>query len=565
MSHQLTSPASAEIYKAGTVYKARMFNGKVFSDNTDASSVINNALANITDASRIWGARVFIHAGDYDLLTSVDATEVTRGYDGIEIVGEGAGTNLMWKPTGALTHGIKTGSTRGRLANMRLYGNANVAKIVHNQSTLSATGGKFFMDFENLLVDGAPTNTSSMYYSDVSGVPTTGQIGIYIDGSTDKPSFFYNYQNCIFRGLDVGAHLYGEMSTSALINNCGGWHNNTVFKISGGQNHIQNCWVQGQTNCGNWGVYLLPEANGTGSRTVVANLTAELLKTGETCAAVYVSPGSANNRFINVRNDYANDYQWYSILNDANVVELGGGINLDVMDLPKPPFMTRWRYGSWHAGSQGPLYADGALQGNILELGGGGVISMVGKGQFQYARRYETSGSANTIKGIYYAFNQGSGAYSWNFDSYVKLWSRFFFANNTQIRFFFGLTGSIVAPVAGADPLANQKGVGIWIDTAVSSNMKAICNNGGANSSLTDLGAGIPATGNAIYAAKIQNIRDESKWAITYWYNDTNIARATLSTNVPTTGGCPFHMYMENTTAAARAFDIADIYVDFRA
>jgi hypothetical protein len=185
---------------------------------------------------------------------------------------------------------------------------------------------------------------------------------------------------------------------------------------------------------------------------------------------------------------------------------------------------------------------------------------------YQYPRRYTTASAINSVKGIHYGQGGTTGSYTWNFDAYPKLWGRWLFNTNTSIRFFFGFTDKATVFASAADPLANQKGCGIFIDTAVSANMKAICNNGTATSTLTDLGAGIPVTGTSgVYGARIYCNRDDDKIGITYYYNNDQHAYATLSSNVPTTGPAMFHMYIENLTASTKAFDLLDLYVEHRA
>ena len=392
--------SSVLVYKAGTTYKAKdMESGTTLAttSTTDAAVVINAAINNIPGAAaRGWGGRIFIHAGDYDCKTEIAADIATTTYHGIELEGEGQGTRLNFTPASALTNGIRLKVARPRLANMRIYGNSNVTNLVQ---AIGPGGGPRhdWGALEHLMFDGA--NATAL---DTVGATVAGQKGFYMNG-TPTALFFWTFNDLKFRGLDIGAHLFDTNSTSTTQTNIRSVRCDTAIKISAGQNLISNCWFQGDTDLGRFGIHLTAaEGASSGSLTHISNVHTELHKTATESAALFIDAGVANVYTNAVHNAYGDSLYWHHILDKSGANLMG---NHHVNYQFRRPSQSKQRIGWWSPGSMAIGREGGLLEGNIVESPATTFTTAgTGNGPIKFLF---TTGVANNISAIYFNWHDG--------------------------------------------------------------------------------------------------------------------------------------------------------------
>ena len=301
------------IFKDGSTYYATDSSGKVLSTSTtDASVPINAAINNIPGAAtRGHGGAVFIHAGDYDCKTTVLHDIDTTTYHGVTIMGEGFGTRLNFTPSSTLTDGIHIKALGDRVSSLRVYGNSNVTHLI----TATGKGAGFtrhdYGSIDHVRFDGANASLNGG-----APAPVAGQVGFYMNGTVATlAEFFWKIHNCDFRGLDIGLHAFDQYSTSTSQSNLTFFNCTTAEKISSGQHNINNLWIQGDTNNGQYGIYFASEGTGVGHTTNLNNLQIELHKTATVCAGIYIEPAAAGNiRISNCRNAFADPDYWFTII-----------------------------------------------------------------------------------------------------------------------------------------------------------------------------------------------------------------------------------------------------------
>ena len=78
-----------------------------------------------------WRRRVFIHAGDYDCKTVIDAKFPTTGYHGVKLEGEGKATRLNFTPSSYLPDAVRFSMNYPALRNLSVWANENVTNLVN--------------------------------------------------------------------------------------------------------------------------------------------------------------------------------------------------------------------------------------------------------------------------------------------------------------------------------------------------------------------------------------------------------------------------------------------------
>ena len=549
------------VFKDGTTYYAQEADGTIVSSSTtDASVPINYAINNIPGAAaRGWGGRVFIFAEDYDCKTTIGLDSTVTSYSAIELEGEGKGTRLNFTPSSALTDGIKLKSSRPRIANMRIYGNANVTNLIH----ILGHGTNPRVDYgilENLQIDGTPATTDTL----AAGTPTSGQKGIYMQGDTATlATFFWKFLNLDFRGLDIGAHLFNAYSTSVSATNITSLNSDTAMKISGGQHQIANCYFQGEGTVGRYGIHVTGlEGTASGHMTRITNVIAELLKTGTECAAVLIEGNvTAPVYTSNVQNGYEtlDPFLWHSVLDRSGSNTLK---RFTAERYLKPPSLTKARLGWWSPGSEGFGRENGILRGNIVESPASTFLTAPSiNGPL---KAMVTTAAANNISSIYYNFHDGYALRNTsNFTraSNPRLWVRFFPGHITEIRLFIGLWGTFAAPTTSADILNGRVGVGLWLDTAVSANWKIMHNDGSGASTVSTLGAGVAVGQADLHTVEIRGDTATAKFQVTHAQSGT-YTTSVVSTDIPTTQPLGFLISMETLAASQKQLNLYDMELE---
>ena len=136
---------------------------------------------------------------------------------------------------------------------MRIYGNANVTNLIHVTGRSTPARNDYGI-IQNVQLDGVPA--TFVDHGGTIGLPTANQIGIFMDGGVTYPMYFWKLNNIDFRGLDIGLHCFGFQATSTQQDGITADACNVGEKLSGGQHLINNCWFQGYTNVGQYGLWL---------------------------------------------------------------------------------------------------------------------------------------------------------------------------------------------------------------------------------------------------------------------------------------------------------------------
>lgn len=541
-------PASVSIYKVGSTYVAQDYTGKILSTSaTDASVVFNAAIANFPNAlARGWGGKILAYAADYDCKTLIDMNGPTLTYHGIHLVGEGPGTRLNFTPSSALPTGLRIKMKQCRLADMQIFGNANVTNLVEAVGPGASTRHDYGT-LEGLFFNGANVVT------DAPVAPVAGQKAIFMDG-TVTALFWWTIRNCHFRSFDIGVHLKELFTTSVDQSNITFSMCNEAERISGGQHNISHAWIQGHgaapdspANIGQYGFHLMREGAGTPNYVNITDVQGELRKAGTTCALVYVDvtgipqgEGITNIYTERVRNANADNVLWHHVLDESL---LHVNLNAESGYFLRPS-MTNKRVG-WVTGGNGFHQANGLLNNRLFEsAGGSSVVAASGM-----ARQLDTGGVINTVRSVYWAT-----ASPYNRTCNMKLRTKFQLTPTpiAATRIFIGFSDQYVAlPAAsGADPLnAPRTGVGLWLDTAVSANWKVMSNNGTLASTVADLSTPTAAEGNYPHVAEIiANNAGSGSFIVKY----DNVV-TTVTADIPAQGDdiAPL-MSIENTVASGK-------------
>ena len=192
----LKNPASMIVFKDGTTYYAQEADGTIVSSSTtDASIPINYAINNIPGAlANGYGGRVFIYAGKYTCLTGIAADFDVTGYHGVSIMGEGAGTQLIFEPISTLTNAILLRMLYPQLKDLLVWAkNANVVNVIKAGSPTAVAQYNWGL-IENVSVNGRPSGIPLLSWGTIipsTEFPTPGQTGSAITGNSRRKRIFH--------------------------------------------------------------------------------------------------------------------------------------------------------------------------------------------------------------------------------------------------------------------------------------------------------------------------------------------------------------------------------------
>lgn len=500
MSLFLKHPASTVVYKSGSDYIAEDYQGRLLAtSDTDASVAINAAIEGIPDTGS-WGGTIFIYRGDYDCKTTVTADVSSLAYNGIHLVGEGAATRLNFTPSGSLTNGILLKVSDPRLAHMRIYGNSNVTNLVQ----AVGVGGNPRHDYgivEGITFDGA--NSVDGIDDHYTALPTAGQKGLFMNGANaSRSTFFWKIHDCDFRVLDIGLHAFDQFSTSTSQNNNTFFNCETGVKISSGLHNINNCWFQGATDVGLYGIHLLTEGTGTANIININNIQAELPKTGGAItAAVYIN-GPSNIRLTNV---FLSGSVLGRAIIDENLTRGNYDFERSFFALPS----TNWRNVGWFLGHHPPDTGEGIMAGRLDDFG----PTINSANALSGVHRAFITGSSSTIMGTIYT--SGHIIMAANPDFRTRIFTSF----TSNMRIFIGFIDvySGASIVSTTDMLNTPRmGAGLWIDTGVSSNWKVMSNSGSGASTVADLSTPTAIENTATHNIRIQTVNSANKFTVYY-------------------------------------------------
>jgi hypothetical protein len=551
----IKNPASCIVFKQGTTYYAQESDGTILSSSTtDASVVINAAIAAIEGAaSRGYGGKVFIFAGDYQCKTTITAFDETLGFDSVDLEGEGKGTRLHFTPASALTNGILWRVDHGRISSMYLFGNSNITNIVRLQGQTVGPSQNSYCILENLHIAGndAPSGGSA--------VPIATQVGVLIDGSIPAVYFtkIVNVDlNCLGIGIDAfGNHGHATMQSNVMGINC-----NTIIKLRNGQHNLTNIWCQGTEVTGTYGIHCAldtPNAD-SGSQVIISNVNAEMQLTGAETAAVLIDKGVPNCKTVNIRNTEAIRRYQYAIL-DKNVRRVN--YHLDSVFSSTGTANSGNSIGWWNCGNQSFGNEGGTFAGQIIENPPNSFNTQgTSNGP---TKNISTAASLNAMASIYYNKNQGygtsSGTSNWGRSNNPRFQCQFIPISTSNWRFFIGIWDQFTAPTSTSDILNGRKGFGLWYDSVVSPNYKIMHNDGTGASTVTQIGAGLAVS---VDYVRIEIITDHANSTFTLnFVSDTHPwTSTTATTDIPdNTGNLGWLISVEALSAFAKTLWVYSI------
>ena len=559
---------SVLVYKAGTTYKAKdMESGATLgtTSTTDASLVINAAVNNIPGAAaRGYGGRVFIHAGIYDCKTEIAMDKSIAGYQGIELEGEGTGTQLRFTPSSALTNGIRVRVTRPRLAHFMIYGNSNVTNLIRAEGQAAQTLRSDAGIIENLQFYGGNSNLANL---DAEATYVSGQTGFLKTGAyATGATFGWKVQNCELWNLETGMFSSDSLSTSSFWNNIRVMFCVNGLMFSGGENNISNIYGTGGTN----GRYLLRFLNSGGEHTggwnQCTNIIAEVYTyaLGLDCAAMYIADGCTGINYQNVKNNPAGspfDQQYIRRVIDLNTWPVNHDMDRNFNTAPSD--YRNGVMGWWRPGYQALGAEEGILKGNVA----GTAPTMIAESSHGCAGRFTTAAAINSMATLRYNNPGGNNIERGQMPS-VNVRFRPFDA--AGVRIFIGLwDGMAAAPTTTSDILNAKKGVGLWVDTAVTTQWKVMHNDGIGASTVSAI-AGNPTISSLALSRAYIYIYVHSANPLGAAPPGSPVIKAnvicnninqTVTTNLPpnATDKLGFLLSLENTTAGAKFMDIWDI------
>jgi len=185
---------------------------------------------------------------------------------------------------------------------------------------------------------------------------------------------------------------------------------------------------------------------------------------------------------------------------------------------------------------------DGVLNGNVSAIAVGTGTTGIGTDDGIY-RANDTAGTINSISGHRMTTAMLRRANNCYFKTAIYLNSV------TNVRVFAGLANSSSAPASAADPLNALSGVGVWLDSDVSADWKAMHNDSSGASVVDALSTPTTALVSTLYTIEIMAVND------TFFRVIVNGVITDVSANIPSTSNIlGFRVYMENTTGASRTF-----------
>lgn len=588
--------ASMTIYRVGNMVTVRnnvtgLHEFEVDDTTGDASTAFNYAIQNVPTSAlagtATYKGTISIMGGVYNCKTTIDLNAISLGYHGVGLVGEGMGvTRLNFIPTAALTNGIRLRMSRPTIANLRIYGNANVTylmQIVNDASTPFWNGL-----IEHVTFDGAQWNTGDVE----SGLPDykVGQTGLRNDGALHG-AFFWNIDKCFFRGFEYGINWSNVKSTSIELSNCHFTNNRVAIKCSGSQNNFNNCWIQGDLQSGDIGIWFVPGVDGIsfGSLENVNNIQFEMPRTADITAnyvpgvpdltaapdyyggsvtglpisglpkqgaiGVLKDAGTANIRTSNLTSTHSDGGVMVDLVPHAN-------FDTESRSVLRPSQALNTVVGTYFPGAQRLTQESGILKGNVAETVTGTNVGLAAGP----ARRYTTGTTISTARCIYYT-NTGvaNGSSVWTRSHNPEISVRFLSGGTNptaNVRQFIGLwqpvpaAGGTFNPLTGdlPDPLTGKSGVGVWLDTAVSPNYRVMHNDGTGGSSITNFDSPQAVSASSALRAMVTHDSDDSSFSVRIGSRVKRVA-----TDIPTAGHFGWLIFFQNTATEDKQLNIYDI------
>lgn len=631
-----TGASTYTIYIAGSTVKARNNRTGLVdvatADNTnDASPAFNAAINNFknitgygTDTASAFDGKASIHAGTifvmagkYKCKTTINMSVQPGAAEknSINIVGEGNGTQLRFEPTTSLTNGVLMKGNFNRLAHMLIRGNTNTVNLVKGEGPPESQGGQFnWQSLEYMMLCGPPSgipdgSTTPPGYaraantgSETFGAMVTGQTGLYMQADGSETSAFtanWKVTNTQFFGLDVGAKLIGEYVDMSNWDNLHFGACETAMIIEGVQHNISNVRIeggggtvsegvappQGAATMGTKGIVMRIPTSGPafgGNINTLSNINIELHKLDS--IGILLDTGINNNKMSNIYNSSNDGMRKFAVWDNARVPG-ANPLAADSWAVGRPP-STKRRFGniSFGYGKQG--LEDGILAGNVAyntvtAAGVASAATLATSGFINGAFATLQTGTAQYDSAC--VFYQNTNGNRINTTQFPTFYLRFIPNSTANIRIFIGLwttpasgTSQFTAPVGGAtaNPLNGKRGIGLWIDTNVSTNWKICHNDGSATATVADfptltMFGSVTHGPSAINAGFVQAVTTSLIWqnASNPDILDGNTASVQhhglsfgyKTSNVPTGDIIGFLIYLENLTAgAARTLRLFD-------
>jgi len=216
-----------------------------------------------------------------------------------------------------------------------------------------------------------------------------------------------------------------------------------------------------------------------------------------------------------------------------------GSSNANNTVITRPDFA---KYGSFSA--RHATNAEGILNGITATIAvgtgsdTGGTLDSTGM-----YRNYDTGATINSLAGL----RTNTAHFTRVGNLYFK--TAIYLNSVTNVRVYAGIVNDTAAPASAADPLNVKKGVGLWLDSAVSANWKRGHNDGTSVGVYDD--TSVVATTGTLYPVEIYGIWD-GKFRFIF-----NGVSTDITTDIPDSGsGQTFWIYMENTTGASRTMRV---------
>ena len=408
---------------------------------------------------------------------------------------------------------------------------------------------------------------TSTYY-----VPIAAQTGLLLLGDHAASYFTANWKihNCEFFALDTGCRVVGQFSDMSNDSNihCGSCE--TGYELQGVQHNLVNFRIEGggggfADGVGSRGIWIrTPEFGGQvgGNVHLLSNINIELHKPDS--VGILLDAGIDNNKIVNYYNSSADFMTRQTIIDNSKIVGLH---SINDYTLPSMVSQTRRRSGTVYFGlgknANAGWAEEGILAGNVSRQVDGANTTFA---TLAFANgpmmNLTTGASAGSVACIFYNNSEGN---RWYVNQYPTMYVRFIPSSTTGVRVYMGFWSQFTAPTASTDVLANKRGVGLWLDTAVSANWKIMHNDNSASSQIANFPSatyGLTAYGpNAISSGFVQSVTVQQTIANpSASVRHHGLAFDYKTTNIPTTSAAQgFLIMVERTTAGAKTLRLFDM------
>ncbi len=475
-----------------------------------------------------------------------------------------------------------------------LWGNANVSKLLRIDGHTDPTTGQYNAGvFERVYFCGTnsavPLGRAGGLTSGQSVI--TNQTGLWTSNPNPGGTLVacHKVLGCDFYGLDYAAIFLGQFSDMWFHDNIRIDSCEVGYVIEGVQHMLSNFRVEsssdtpgGAIHTGGTGFVLRPPTVGTaangGSYIMMTNIQGELRKVGSILVKILAGSTSTNNiKMYNIANSADNDVDNFLVWDDNIDAQ---NFNYDQYNIIGPYGRTPkrgWISGANQAvsmtanGETAPYVHGGGTMSapNVREtVTGAATYSSVNNVNFtqpQIVRRLTSGSTANASGGIQYVQSYYQRAAN------MKFYTRFNFQTpvptpgTAGIRCFIGFVNIgnpvapaiFTAPTTTPDMLDTKIGVGLWVDTVVSSGQwKVSHHNGAAGASTKD-----PISGNPVVDTnphKVEIITDDGGGRFGVRYDNT---MTIVSSDIPAAADrYGWLIWMQNaTTATSRSLDVASV------